>query len=85
MNLLIDTSPIYPDLVQRFYANIMRNSETEIIISQVKGHVFTLEEGFLAKLLNIPAQGWVVHSVHDWTENPISPLEQTRIFLCDGL
>ena len=21
--------------------------------------------------------------MHDWTENPISPLEQTRIFLCD--
>ena len=22
--------------------------------------------------------------VHEWTENPISPLQQTRIFLCDN-
>ena len=69
--------------VKRFYANIKRNLKTRIITSHLRGRVSTLEEIFLVKLLNIPAQGWVVHSVHDWTENPISPLEQTRIFLCD--
>ena len=83
MHLLTNTSLIYPDLVKRFYADIKRNSETGIITSQVKGHVFTLEEGFLAKLLNISTQEWMVHYVHDWTENPISPLKQTRIFLYD--
>ena len=83
MHLFTDTCPIYPDLVKLFYTIIKRNPETGIITSQVRGRVFTLEENFLAKLLNIPAQGWVVQSMHDWTENPISHLEQTRIFLYD--
>ena len=83
MHLLTDSCLIYPDLVERFYANIRRNPETGIITSQVKGHAFTLYENLLARALNIPARGWVVHSIHEWTENPISPLQQTRIFLCD--
>ena len=83
MHLLTDTCPIYPELVKRLYVNFKRNPETGILSFQVKGHVITLDENFLARLLNIPAQGWVVNSVHDWTESPFSPLEQTKIFLCD--
>ena len=83
MHLLTDTCPIYPDLMKRFYVNFKRNPETGILSSQVKGHVITLDENFLARLLNIPAQGWVVNSVHDWTESPFSPLEQTKLFMCD--
>ena len=55
--------------------------KTGILFSQVKGHVITLDENFLARLLNIPAQGWVVNSVHDWTESPFSPLNKQN-FLC---
>ena len=83
MHLFTDSRPIYPDLVKRFYVNFKRNPETGILSSQVKGHVITLDENFLARLLNIPTQGWVVTSVYDWTEGPFSPLEQTKIFLCD--
>ena len=75
MHLLTDSYPIYPDLVKHFYANIRRNPEIGIITSQVRGHAFTLDENLLARALNIPARGWVVHSVHEWTENPISPLQ----------
>ena len=83
MHLITISHSIYPDLVKRFYVNFKRNLETGILSSQVKGHVITLDENFLARLLNIPGKGWVVTSVHDWTEGPISPLEQTKIFLCD--
>ena len=80
MLLLTDSRPIYPDLVKRFYVNFKRNPETGILSSQVKGHVITLDENFLARLLNIPTQGWIVTFVHDWTEGPFSPLEQTKFF-----
>ena len=83
MHLLTDTCPIYLERVKRSYVNFKRNPETGILSSQVKGHVITLDENFLAILLNIHAQGWVVNFVHDWTESPFSPLEQTKFFLCD--
>ena len=57
MHLLTNTYPIYLELVKRFYVNFKRNPEIGILSSQLKGHVITLDENFLARLLNIPAQG----------------------------
>ena len=82
--LLVDDKPIYPLLVKYFYAGMVFTHKTHILKSRVKGKDIILNDSTLAKILNIPCEGWGVQSLSNWSSYPISLAEQTRIIMSDN-
>ena len=56
--LLVDDKQIYPLLVKEFYAGMVFNHKTRILKSRVKGRDIILNHSRLAKIFNIPCEGW---------------------------
>ena len=56
--LLVDGNPIYHLLVKQFYTNLAFNHINRYVRSFVNDRDITLDESTLAKILNIPYNGW---------------------------
>ena len=71
--LLVDGKPIYPSLVKQFYTYLTFNHINRSIRSSVNGREITLDESTLAKILNIPCNGWGIESFTKWSHSPLPP------------
>ena len=81
--LLVDGKPIYPLLVKQFYTNLAFNHTNRSVRSFVNGRDITLDESTLAKILNIPYNGWEIESLTKWSHSPLSPMDQIKIMMLD--
>ena len=81
--LLVDGKPIYPLLVKQFYTYLTFNHINRSIRSSVNGREITLDESTLAKILNIPYNGWGIESLTKWSHSPLSPMDQIKTVMLD--
>ena len=81
--LLVDGKHIYPSLVKQFYSNLTFNSNSRSVRSFVNGRDIILDESTLAKILDIPYNGWGIESLTKWSHSPLFPMEQIKIVMLD--
>ena len=80
---MVDGKPIYPLLVKQFYTYLTFNHINRSVRSLVNGREITLDESTLAKILNIPYNGWGIESLTKWSHSPLFPIEQIKIVMLD--
>ena len=77
--LLVDGKPIYPLLV-KYYTNLAFNHINHSVRSFVNGKDITLDESTLAKILNIPYNGWGIESLIKWSHSPLPPWIRLKLW-----